>query len=1149
MFFCASHIYSACKSIAVLWCVLIVTCTEYNPFTDPSNANTIISYQSVKDNDTLGIFSRETLNLVFTVPGLIDSVKIGIPGNRISPNRRVFDRTSDLLSGGNHIVEFSYNDTGSKVIDISTFRSNGEVLKQRIALYVKNPLNQKHVTGRFGDTIDLRTKPVEDTLAEYIWEFRGTTIKSFSSDTSVVLTDAIPAGIGYLRVTDGLTFSPAVPFDFSIEDVLSPLIGLLDTTIKSDTVLCSDRRYPLAIIIKDPGSGTIDSASINGSPFDVVNDSVYIKYFLDIDPLKGAIPVTIYARDKAIPHNVSEKQLILKYDPTGKKVSNLRLSILIPQGDRTVTSLSARTLFGKVTKLINDNLPVNIQIRVNETNMKPFQITGSDWSMPVSLGNGNNSVQVTAFYKDDTVSNVKEIVYDPFAPDSTPPVILDISVESFYDKEYIDTSHIKLRVLTFDEQSGVDSVILIQSKGDSSRILKKQYLIKNDSNEYIWVIQDIELLHLKEGNWLTIIAKDKKGRSASMSKVLYFNHPPEFTLKVPPPNPLRIGDVYISQITCTDVDNDKIEKIDLITSDTTVRIENSNITWVPKKVTNRVSLKDSVSFTIKISDGIETTSKTFWTYVVDSTVKIDTLQLRIDLSAIPPFLVGGVDTMRIKFDCESGNPPYRFNVWVKELRDTLEIDSNMVQWCPGATDTGEFHFGISVQDLYGKTDSSFISIKVLKPNRSFTLECTHLPDTLPDGSLNMRYVETVDTLRYRINDPDMPVPEMFNVEALLGTNTQNVPVDKNLEFFIVLRAASVRSGKETLKIFVKDKAGIQDSTSVVVDYGLIVQPPVLSEPSNNILIGTTDVEFSWEGNNPDNENVRYYLYAGLCGEDLPLLSSQITTSAGATLTTTGTYCWRVVADNGKMRAVSTLQTFTLMSPLHVRFLTDQVSIRSFYEVGKDTIKVPLLINNSTLKVQYSAKLTSKTGFLPVIGTNVEYIPVFSDLGWQTLTISVFDSINKNSDSITASVFIYASSQTGQIKVAFPDALNDTIDLRLSEPDSIQEIRFIILDSDEPFTESYTVRITQQNITRSFNLDTARSFAISVMPGKANCLSEDIQLIISEGNESQDTLNLTLIYKDPIMEKRVAAREPSLTIVGVHGPLNTVLHEINREEMY
>ena len=1068
-------------------CTACLVCTnDYNPFSDPKNAGLVITGMSFTDGDEVDIFTSESITVVLTVPELIDHFSIRTQSNRLFQDDQIdFHASSGSpLSSGPYQFLFSFSDTGAKKIEFLVRRTNGETVTHEVRCNVKSPLRPDAVVGKFGAPIRLVTPAVGDADVVYMWDFKmGTTILSARADTNVTITTAGAHGIGFLRVSDGYVFSPPVSFNFSLTDSQPPQISFLeDNYVKSgDTIKAAESTFFFGITIQDRGENRIDSASINGGPFDIIEEPVFIKIFERIDTLSQPLPVSIYVRDNKDDRNDTIVNLWLVYDPAITVTSGVRISILVPPKDNTISVFKDASIMGVVERYTGDTIDCVIRLRsgsVTET----IPVHGkyeAQWSWTAPLKDSINIVQASVFNKQgDSLASVSRIIiYDPDFEDTVHPIILEIidahardNITPFY-KAY-------LKIIAFDEGSGIDT-------------LRVNGVVYPPYSEYVWLVE-VPLVHCQDGNLITVVAKDRRGLSSTKSVTLFQNSPPEVKKPFQPPYPLKVGARYVDTCIYADPENDSVE-ITLLDNKTSLRLDKSGgILWIPS-----ASEKGLHDFTIRLFDGFQSALYSFSIMVVDSTESLDSVRFQTTEADFPPVLTTGMLLQQaLQLVPGSGKPPYKISGYFEHNKQPLEMIHDTLFWQPSFSDTGRVRMKIVVVDSFLTSDTLTPSILVSAANRPLTIKT--LTDFGPGGPgvFDMSDSASTKTINYKIEDPDPEEMERFTVHVRQNGIYTDYPIYNNT-FQVQINSKLKPEGYDTIIIVAKDIAGHVATCTLYAFYGGVPFQPSDPGPHDGALLQSSTVQLSWSGGDPDGD-IYYDVYAGICPFTEKIAGGLQQTSFQWQTPRSGVYCWKVIASDGKSRVESPEWTFRLRAPDHVQFAAFGSDFAGTYEALQDSVILPLTIQPGTGRAPFVYHASFVGGNeISVSGDTLRYLPQATDTGVQWLHIVVTDQV-ANSDTLRRMVRVTPPLPL-ELTMLYDGDFTEEGALDLSSVTEPLTVEFALSDPDPD-----TVMVYQLHTMSVGRADSNGIVRIVLDPWKTSRIRDTIRLVIKDYPDLIDT---------------------------------------------
>ncbi|MBN1760313.1 MAG: hypothetical protein JW863_18440, partial [Chitinispirillaceae bacterium] len=498
---------SCCFVLTILFCT-----DDYNPFKDPSNARMFIS-GSFGDGDTIVLFSTETLSVVIGVPGLADSFSVTASANRLfdGGSRIITDAVNGALGNGPFRFFISMYDTGRQEIRFVLRRTDGEITATTISCYVRMPLLPHVVTGSYGAEVSLITEGVKDRDVIYKWDFgRGTVITTTRPETTAVLYTSGTEHYGLLKVTDGYVESPPVSFDYALFDSIGPIIDLLEELylVSGDTIVTPDTLFFFRVVIKDRGTGGVDSASINGKPFDLVDDSLYTTIINRMDTVSTSLRMTLFAIDNFQYYNDTSVTFHIRFDPGARPLSGLRLFLWVPPQDSTVFTARTKNLLGTIEHVAGDAIDTRLLITVNGEEVYDDTLVGKgsvDWVAPVTFSDSVNVLVIKAFnHQGDSLAGLQRLVrVQTASEDTAPPVIVAVLVGGEHANGLsVAASTVRMRVLAFDAAGEIERVEINGSELSSD-------------NGVVWE-RTVALTHQNSGNVFRIKVTDLKSTEFSV---------------------------------------------------------------------------------------------------------------------------------------------------------------------------------------------------------------------------------------------------------------------------------------------------------------------------------------------------------------------------------------------------------------------------------------------------------------------------------------------------------------------------------------------------------------------------------------------------------------------------------------------------------
>lgn len=932
--------------------LLALTCSrDYNPFADGSNARCVVTSASFSNGDTLEVFDRESLAVALAVPALVDSYAVSCPGNRLFADTVLHNVSFGDATGVEHRFVVSYADTGLRTIRITSYRSGEEHATESFSVFVKSPLAPQQVNGYLGKPVDLKAAGVADDDVLYHWNFGvNTVIHALRPETTVVIRSASLAGVGEFWVSDVRDTSlrsPLTRFDFALNDNAGPEIVVVADSMRGDTVISGDVRPVFTVVITDQGSDDIESARLNGGPFDQQSPPRYYKELDAIDTLSAALPLRVDAVDRY--SNQTTRHVWVAYDGDLATGKGLRLVRDHPTNDYSVSSRRKNTVAGHLENAFGGT-DVVVQAQVNDSvhrnTVTISRLHGAGWSLPLYLDSTINRITVRGLDASsmDSLCGVSfTILHDPNLVDSAAPRIFEVSTGGKHaHNQQVAADSVVLTVIAYDEGSGIDEV----------RIGGKSIAL-NGEEEHRWE-RSVELIHYSgtgQGNRIAVSVIDRAGLSRDTSITIVHNNAPFVREGPTSPVVIRAGSKYRDTLDIVDKDNDALSV---------------SKAWGPGGLT--VSEDGSISWQTSSADtGKDTVAVLFWdpftqrryqwiVYVVDSLGGPQRVRFATAVGDFPSFIVGGSDTLRQQLAVVpgTGKAPFDWSAHVAGQGAELSGNNGLLQWAPALGDTGVQRLVVTVVDEIGNGDTLRPRIRVVPPNRPCSLTVSS-STPLSEGILDLRGATTPDTLRFAIHDEDHSEAEQHSVIVEQENVRTEGIIDSTGKVTVIVDPATSQLSRDTIRVIVADRVGHADTAKVIVKYD---QPPsVPSNPSpepNSYGVDSNSVTLSWSGG---GSNVSYAVYLDTVSDPALLAEGLTGTSKAVSNLACGqTYYWRVAAVNSRGTVKGPLWSFTTGACLVQNEHTKKVKINTSAtgaNITENVYDFPLLVRLNATNFDFS----------------------------------------------------------------------------------------------------------------------------------------------------------------------------------------------------
>jgi hypothetical protein len=877
---------------------------ESNPFSNYANAGLYIVHQSIRDNDTLDIFSTESLQIRVTVKELVGRFSVSATANRLWPSPESTVVSSEF-SKEPFTFFISFYDTGWQSVVTSVYKTNGQQITESLHVYLKSPLHQDSLVAFEHDSVTLHTTHVKDRDVIYYWAL-GASVLYASPLCSTRVSVAAPsyAGKGSLWVWDGRHVSPADSFSFSLRDTVKPTIACVNTEqMQGDTIFTSDSIFAFKARITDDLTGSVDSASVNGRAFDGKNGSEYYKLFDKVyaHPSGNPLALAVYALDHFRNGNTAEKTYWLVFSTSVPHAKKARIVVLTPPFDTSTVSSASYILSGRIENNSLDSLNLSLRLYVNDT-VNPVVRTitnaATTWDWTVALNPGPNTARLIAADQSGTVIDWKDLLlfFTPGGPDTMPPRILDVLADGKVAQGlYTDKSSVVIAVRAIDEGSGIDTLFI---NGVAA------------APHGLWYYDTLQLSHVTSGNEVVITAVDKKKNRTQQAVVLFKNSLP-VVQKSPRSAFIEADSAYTDTIHAIDPDNDTLSYQRTEGPAGLVVGQNGVITWVPAE-----SDTGARTVTIRVWDGYQPVFATFMLYVsLPGHLPPKPVSFAIRAEDFPLFLTAGKDTLKKVLTVAHGTgiPPFVFSARVVGKKPLLldNTSDSLLVWAPGVGDTGYCQIIAIVKDEFPSTDTLYSRILVVPPNRPCSISVSYVADTLANGAVDLTGMLTPFTMVFRIHDPDNPLSERHSVTLFDAHTHATSAIDSAVvDTFLYTVDPTVFYGYDTIVASVRDQSSA-DTIRVRLYFGFSLGIPVTLSPLNNAVINQSSVALSFSCSNPDSDSLSFDVYFGTN----PLSLSRVGPIAATSITLYGlisntTYYWKVVAHSSKSQTESQLWQFT-----------------------------------------------------------------------------------------------------------------------------------------------------------------------------------------------------------------------------------------------
>jgi len=891
-----------------VWLVASIHCSkDYNPFHDYDNAGLYLVSQSIHNNDTVSIFSTESLLVDITAKELVDSVRIFIPGNRLWHNADSVLSTSAFEEAPIPFL-ISWYDTGMHSIVFTVHKKNNSLYEETLSVYAKSPLHQNIISLVARDSIVLKTPKVKDNDVMYYWSFGNQLpIVSPVCSTKAAIIAPIVSGFGRLWVWDGNVSSPKDSFPFILWDTTAPSIRCINDNYSSnDTIYTSDSLFTFRVQISDDFNGFVDSASVNGRAFDGRSNDSYFKLFDGAYSYSQGSPLllSVFAMDHFKNGNSTKKTFYLVYSSFVPHSNKLDIVFESPVHDSLIVTTPLFLFSGTIVNHSLDSLDVRIRAYVNNVVLAQEKILHAnsqswDWNCP--LVTGKNVFRVIA------MDNATGAVYDQKEAtvfltsdtiDTVPPRILAVNVDgSPAQGLYTDKPTIIAAIEAFDEGSGIDSLFI-------NGILK--------FSASFWYYDTIALRHTISGNELAVLAIDKKKNRAYQSVVIYKNQIP-VVQKAPKSLYVFADSLYSDSLYAFDPDNDTITYQKVQGPPGLSVFSTGKVQWSPSRSDSGANV-----VTIRVWDGYQPVFVSFTLFVnVPGKPLPQPVAFATQESDFPLFLTAGKDslTLALQLKSNTGIAPFSYSCRIIGKKTSIFENSpnNVINWKPTLPDTGYCQFIVIVKDNFPASDTLYPRILVVPENRPCSIAVAyHTPtDSLANGALNLNSQKGPFRIVFKIFDPDNPIVQRHDVELFQTRTHTTSSFDSALvDTFGYTVDPTTLLGFDTITATVHD-ANTSAAAMVRLYYGTAPGTPQQVFPLNFSKINQSDVRLQYACADVDNDSLSYDIFVG--DNPLGLMKAGTSSSTGFTvygLAPSTTYYWQIICKDWKSQTSGPLWQFS-----------------------------------------------------------------------------------------------------------------------------------------------------------------------------------------------------------------------------------------------
>ena len=1069
----------------------IFFCSEdYNPFTDPANANVYITSWSFSGKDSVSLYETGTFTILVSARREVDSFSLSIPKNRYWTDTVIKTENPLIpLDGGPYHLDVSYYDTGLQRATITTYRSNGERLPQDFYVNVYNPLWQEDVSGEFGDTVVFYTTNVPDEKKgiRYHWNLGGNWhVASNSSRFPAVVSLFSPEdGQGSLWMSDlhDSCRTPTVNFSYTFDDHSKPVVTYYKKELSDDTIFTADAQFAFQVYITDAGNAEVESCTVNYEPFDYINHSshVYTKLFRNLQQ-ESPKSVLVYAMDNKKFRNTTTRTFTLCFDSTVIKSPSVTILFERPAADGIVTSQSSFRVSGIALSSGIDTMRLLCSINDSIASSVHTVIGAGEWSWLVPLTSAT-TVVVSAFAPDNRLlaSALRVINYDADAPDTVRPEILEVSTGDLPlgSQFYTDKTVLPLKIVAIDDGSGLDYLSI------------NEIMYPADTQSAVWEVSSGTLEHNRNGNPVNIAVVDKKGNRTERTVILFKNSRPELVNALDFPVPCCAEDNYKGLLYYKDADNDQVD-IDTVKVPRGMTVSKEGIvTWEPWLQSGS---EEHDTLIVMLKDGFEHVLLEPMVFTVrPCSPQNSSLKFITTADSFPSVLQAGLDRLNVKLKVDTTGVRFtpRFNaVFIDNGRTLLGNNdtTGLVKWSPAPADTGSRKLMITAGDGFSTYDTLIPVIQVVPKNQypcTLSVRFTGL-STIP-GVLDMFTHAEPETLYFTINDQDDPLTEQYTVEVALGTLRSVQTLNRKI-FFVAIEPDSTKS-IEILNVSVSDSTNTSSSLQFIIQHGGSTGnlPPQVDGGSVFPVYNCAGIEYIYRIHtaDPDGDPVQIITLWYPSGMDV-LTDGTITWTPPMNSLGPDSLVFRLFdgKDSSQIYVWKTRAVDCDNPPPAVSFKTAAEDFPAVLQVDIDNLYLQLATVEGTGVQPFNFKAVLDNG-LSILDNStglIDWAPSDADTGSRKITVTVSDLFGTG-DTLTPEITIVPrNSHRCSLTYIYTGTTLPSGQLYLESTGSTDSIHFTINDPDHPLTERYVVSVKRRTVTVMNLAGSDRTFALPAAPG-------------------------------------------------------------------
>ena len=822
-----------------LWPLLLFCTSDYNPFAHRENAGVVVLWErsGFGHDDTLVLFSTDTLRLAVLVGEQLDSFSVSTPRNR-----HFADTLIAPVTGNEYGFPLSFVDTGSMVVVLGIARRGAPPVRESYLLRVRSPLHQPDLYISLDSTVVLSTPPVRDSV-EYVWCFGDGVRQAFDTVRSPYpltqkdfsIAGVFPARLWVHRGEHWL--SPHVHFTVQLDDRSPPIIVCLNSGLEGGAVIrTGDTELLFEVLVSDRGG--VQQVEIGPDVFGPRPGRIYSRLYRELDASPDNLtPVRVRALDRS--GNDTTVHFTILHDPEapGARQGSLTITAV---ADTVHTGRDEYLLLGTVRDWHRDTLFVSASVG-GEAQGDAGTVVLHEGSAPyaavVRLALGFNLVKVHARDRDGSLRAEGTVTIYRSATfiDTLPPTIVDITAGAYTVQEgariFTPASSCTLIVRAFDE-SGIAAVTV---NGLSAQ--------RRSGYEWFFVQTSIPR---SPPLGVTVTVTDSSAVSSSRTFLLQHNRLPSLSPALIWPSRFFAG--VESTFTLVSIDDGEPVTVTFSETPASMRVQRRGVLnqWDVSLSAQEGEIGPWLS-TVVLDNGLQS-SVYQWGYTV---VRDASRLVSFETAAadFPRVLQAGVDTLSVDLALWQGrgSAPFRYTAVLDDgervlLDTTTTAQSVSLFWVPHPADTGVRVLTAMVRDSLGDRDTLLHEMQVVPRNMHPCTLRFFPPATLaPGGEVDLRTLGE-KALQFEIRDHDHPATERFTVVARRAMS-ETVMTHERAGPFTLTVTANPHRYRDTLVVSLQDRTLTRDTVRVVL---LNYLPPVSVRYASGAFLAHDTGELSVE---------------------------------------------------------------------------------------------------------------------------------------------------------------------------------------------------------------------------------------------------------------------------------------------------------------